>query len=264
MSPRSCSDLSTLPTDDAADLLDLGAADRLTVGDDRERLERRGGEPRRPRRELRALDRLGVLGAREDLPAAADLDELDAVAVDVVVLAQLVERGCERGLATRRDRAPRAPRSGSGERWRTARLQAASLAASRVISTSAKGLGCCDAALAQLRHLEQPEQRREDLPRLGAVRRRGPSSARARGCASRARMIVIAPGTSMRARDDVVDRRIARDAQDAVDGGEQLAERERERRLAAARAPAGDTRARTGCGAPRRARSSTSTTSRIC
>ena len=55
-------------------------------------------EPRRPRRELRALDRLGVLGAREDLPSAADLHELDAVAVHVVVLAQLVERGGERRL----------------------------------------------------------------------------------------------------------------------------------------------------------------------
>ena len=31
---------------DAADLLDLGAADRLPIGDDRERLERRGAEPR--------------------------------------------------------------------------------------------------------------------------------------------------------------------------------------------------------------------------
>ena len=77
---------------DAADLLDLGAADRLAIRDDGERLERRAGEPRRAHRELRALDRLGVLGAREDLPAAADLDEFDAVPVVVVVLAQFVER----------------------------------------------------------------------------------------------------------------------------------------------------------------------------
>ena len=54
-------------------------------------------EPLRARGELRALDRLGVLGARQDLPAAADLDELDAMSVDVVVLAQLVERGAQRG-----------------------------------------------------------------------------------------------------------------------------------------------------------------------
>ena len=54
----------------AANLLDLGAADRLSIRDDRQRLERRTGEPRRTRRELRPFDRLGVLGARQDLPAA--------------------------------------------------------------------------------------------------------------------------------------------------------------------------------------------------
>ena len=58
------------------------------------------GQPRRTRRELRALDRLGVLGARQDLPAAADLDELDAVSVDVVVLAQFHRA---RTAARRRD-----------------------------------------------------------------------------------------------------------------------------------------------------------------
>ena len=91
ISPRSCSDLSIAPAADAADLLDLRAADRLAVRDDRERLERRRRKPLRARRELRALDRFGVLGARQDLPSAADLDQLDAVPVVVVVLAQLVE-----------------------------------------------------------------------------------------------------------------------------------------------------------------------------
>ena len=72
-------------------------------------------KPLRPRRELRALDGFGVLGARQDLPAAADLHELDAVAVDVVVLAELVERaiaarrrdasGIERGQLVGGDRA---------------------------------------------------------------------------------------------------------------------------------------------------------------
>src|SRR5206468_7093818 len=83
---------------DAANLLDLGATDRLAVGDQRERLQRGSAQPCRPRGELRALDRLGVLGAREDLPPTADLHELDAVTVDVVVLAELVERGGERRL----------------------------------------------------------------------------------------------------------------------------------------------------------------------
>src|SRR3982750_4859580 len=83
---------------DPANLLDLGAPDRLTVGDEPKRLQRGGAQPCWPRRELCALDRLGVLRAREDLPPAADLDQLDSVAVDVVVLTQLVERGRERGL----------------------------------------------------------------------------------------------------------------------------------------------------------------------
>src|SRR3954454_8528282 len=82
---------------DATNLLDLGAADRLPIGDDRQRLERGGGKPLRSRRELRALDRFGVLGAGEDLPTAGDLLELHAVAVDVVVLAQLVDGGSESG-----------------------------------------------------------------------------------------------------------------------------------------------------------------------
>src|SRR5688500_1232392 len=82
---------------DAADLLDLGAADRLPVGDDRQRLERGRRETLRARRELGALDRLGVLRARQDLPALADLHELDAVTIDLVVLADLVDRGLHAG-----------------------------------------------------------------------------------------------------------------------------------------------------------------------
>src|SRR5438105_1724681 len=39
---------------DTTNLLDLGATDRLAIGNDRERLERGGGEPLRARRELRA------------------------------------------------------------------------------------------------------------------------------------------------------------------------------------------------------------------
>src|SRR5664279_4728217 len=80
---------------DAANLLDLGSSNRLAIGDDRERLERGRGEARGTRCELRALDRLGVLGARQNLPAAAELDELDAVALGVVSLTHLVERAGE-------------------------------------------------------------------------------------------------------------------------------------------------------------------------
>src|SRR5687768_11169472 len=77
----------------SADLLHLRAADRLAIGDDRERLERGGRQALRTGRQLRALDRFGVLRASEDLPAAADLGELHAMSLDVVVLADLVERG---------------------------------------------------------------------------------------------------------------------------------------------------------------------------
>ena len=97
MSPRSWSDLSTLPTITPRISSISSRADRLSIGDDGERLERRAGEPGRARRQLRALDGLGVLGPREDLPPAAELLQLDAVAVDVVVLAQLLERGLQLG-----------------------------------------------------------------------------------------------------------------------------------------------------------------------
>src|SRR2546423_698661 len=90
---------------DTTNLLDLGATDRLAIGNDRERLERGGGEPLRARRELRALDCFGVLGARENLPAASDFLQLDTVAVDVIVLTQLVDgRGEGSGRVVGRQR----------------------------------------------------------------------------------------------------------------------------------------------------------------
>src|SRR4051794_26083514 len=58
---------------DAANLLDLSTTDRLTIGDDGKRLECRRRESLRTRRELCALDCLGVFGARENLPSAGDL-----------------------------------------------------------------------------------------------------------------------------------------------------------------------------------------------
>jgi len=50
------------------------------------------------RGQLRALNRLCVLGARQDLPASRDFHELDTVTVDVVVQAQLLECRFERRL----------------------------------------------------------------------------------------------------------------------------------------------------------------------
>ena len=161
---------------DAANLLDLGAADRLTIRDDRERLERGAGQSRRTRRELRALDRFGVFGARQDLPAAADLDELDAVSVDVVVLAQFVERGLQLRRATPRGRATASSSVAMGRAL--ANSAASSSFASGVTRDFhvGKWFGLSDSQLAELRELEQAEERRENLPRFGAASRRSPST----------------------------------------------------------------------------------------
>src|SRR5438067_3161561 len=80
----------------ATNLLDLGATDRLTVCNNGECLERGRGETLRARRELRPLDCFGVFGARENLPTTGDLLQLDAVTVDVVMLAQLIDRRGDR------------------------------------------------------------------------------------------------------------------------------------------------------------------------
>ena len=81
---------------DAANLFDFGAADRLSIRDDRECLEGGCGESLWARRELRAFDGFRVFGAREYLPATADFLQLDAVSVYVVMLAELVDRGRNR------------------------------------------------------------------------------------------------------------------------------------------------------------------------
>jgi hypothetical protein len=80
-------------------LLNLRSPDRLSVRDYRERLERRCGKALWACRQLSALDRFGVFGARKDLPATRNFDQLDAMTVGVVVVSQLIERRVERGLA---------------------------------------------------------------------------------------------------------------------------------------------------------------------
>src|SRR4051812_35087313 len=65
--------LQHTPDRHAADLLDIRATDGLAVRDDGERLQCGGGESLWPRCELCALDRFGVLSARENLPAPRDL-----------------------------------------------------------------------------------------------------------------------------------------------------------------------------------------------
>ena len=82
---------------DAANLFDVGTPDRLAIGNDGQRLQGGGGETLWPRRQLGALDGLGVLGARKELPATGNLLKLHAVPIDVVMLAKLVDRRVQRG-----------------------------------------------------------------------------------------------------------------------------------------------------------------------
>ncbi len=85
---------------DTADLVHFQASDGLSVRDDRQRLQRGGRQPARPQRELRALDRLGILAPREELPSLRDLNQFDAVVL-LIVLAYLVERGSDIPLRRR-------------------------------------------------------------------------------------------------------------------------------------------------------------------
>src|SRR6266576_2038221 len=62
---------------DTANLFDLPARDRLAIGDDGERLQQRARVTRRTLFEQLG-DVIGVLRARLDAPALADLLELDA------------------------------------------------------------------------------------------------------------------------------------------------------------------------------------------
>src|SRR4051812_27528816 len=71
---------------DAADLLYLGSPDGLPVRDDCQCFEGGGRETLGTRGKLSALDRFRILRPREDLPTASDFDQLDAVAVGVVVV----------------------------------------------------------------------------------------------------------------------------------------------------------------------------------
>src|SRR5688572_1853315 len=68
----------------AADFLDLGAPDRLPVGDDGQRLERGPREAMWPGGQLRPLDGVRVFRARQDLPPFAQFHELDPVAIGLV------------------------------------------------------------------------------------------------------------------------------------------------------------------------------------
>ncbi len=90
--------LEHLTRANAANLLDLGTADWLPVRDDGECLERRRRESLRPRGELSALDCLREFGPCENLPSAADLEQLHSVPVIIVVALELGECRDDVGL----------------------------------------------------------------------------------------------------------------------------------------------------------------------
>jgi hypothetical protein len=210
------------------------------VGDHRERLEGRGRQARRPLGELGALDRLGVLGAGEDLPAPALLDQLDRVPVVgvVVVRAQLVERradavGPAAGSSSRS--------SASGTARGLAKSAASSSRASGLtgrgvwgvrqrVAGPARDLDGAERAtlrephLAELGHLEQREQRAQHLPRLGVVRDHvRPPGARP----ERQQRAHLADGAGYveRARHHVVHHRLAGGAQHPIHRRQELGER---------------------------------------
>src|SRR3989442_9326527 len=83
---------------DAPDLVHLEPAHRLAVGDGGERLEGRRGEAARAQRELRAVDRSGVLARRQELPPLRDLYKFLAVTSSRVRLPHLAQRRPDRAL----------------------------------------------------------------------------------------------------------------------------------------------------------------------
>ena len=97
-----------------------------------------------------------------------------------------------------------------------------------MISTEANGRGCATRSSPRFASSSRAEQRGENLPRLGAalddVAPAGTRSQRKNGADGRDRAVHVE-----RARNDVVNGRLARDAKDAIDGGEQLGQRERQR-----------------------------------
>ena len=92
---------------DAADRLDLGAADRLVIGDDRQRLGRRARQP--PRLLARPAEQMREIGRGLEMPAPAALDQLDPAA-------GIMRRRAGRARSRHRPRrhARRSPRRVSG------------------------------------------------------------------------------------------------------------------------------------------------------
>src|SRR5690606_31541706 len=70
-------------------VLDLSAADRLPIGDDRQRLERRARESGGDWNRVESLEHIGVLRPRQQLIPARDLDDVECATLRLVLVPQL-------------------------------------------------------------------------------------------------------------------------------------------------------------------------------
>jgi hypothetical protein len=86
---------------DATDLLDLRPPDRLPVRDDRQRLERGGGEAGGVRHGVEALQHRRELRPRQQLVAAGDLRDIEGAALPGVLVPELRDRGLDLLLVQR-------------------------------------------------------------------------------------------------------------------------------------------------------------------
>ena len=122
----------------AADRLDLGAADRLMIGDDRQRLGRRARQA--PRLLARSAKQMREVGRGLEMPAPAALDELDPAAL---VMRGELRRARSRSRPRRHARRSRRRSAARRTRTRSLRRRAASSSITRPCSLiGANGSSC--------------------------------------------------------------------------------------------------------------------------
>src|ERR1700730_5981347 len=83
----------------AAHSFDIGARDRLAIGNDGKRFERGRGQPRRFRRRKKLAHPLRTIRIGDELPAFGFFDELEGAILRDVIVFQLFERGRDFGFA---------------------------------------------------------------------------------------------------------------------------------------------------------------------
>ena len=84
---------------DAADGLDIGARDRLAIGDDSERFERGRGQARRFRRGKKLAHPIGIRGIGRELPPFGFFNQLKSALLLAVFDFQFFDRSGHFGLA---------------------------------------------------------------------------------------------------------------------------------------------------------------------